>query len=117
MPSLQRQYQFSQRGFETFSSIPSLPPVTRKGLKATLYLFHHIRNSKIDPRDPLFQKVQGEAYPPFGRQGTGLFERTHLSDQRSSALWRGPIRGLHYKSLMVSTNFFYSSPQRGPLAL
>ena len=51
---------------------------------------------------------------PTGGEGMGLFEKTHLPDQTSSTLCRGPSRGMHCKRLMVSTTFYSSWPQRGP---
>ena len=44
-------------------------------------------------------------------EGMGLFERTHLPDQISTALWCGPIRGLHGDGFMVSITFLSSRLQ------
>jgi len=46
----------------------------------------------------------------------GLFERTHLPDQNSSVLCRGPSRGLHGDGFMVSITFLSGRLQGGPLA-
>ena len=48
-------------------------------------------------------------------EGMGLFESTHLPDQNPSALYCGPSRGLHLRSLMVSIAICSGRPQRGPL--
>jgi hypothetical protein len=47
----------------------------------------------------------------------GFFERTHLSDQNSSALCRGPSRGLQYTATMESTAFCSGRTQGGRLQL
>ena len=46
----------------------------------------------------------------------GLLEKTHLSDQNCSALYRGPSRGLRCNDLMDSTTFFSSRSQGEPLS-
>jgi hypothetical protein len=59
------------------------------------------------PPCPSFYKYEGE--------GMKLFERTHLPDQNSSAMRRGPNRALHGNGPMESTSFLSSRSQGGPL--
>jgi hypothetical protein len=68
------------------------------------------------PPCPLSYKHQGEACPSSVWRGMALFSRTHLSDKISSALCRGPSRGLHCNGPMVYTTSCSSRPKQGPLA-
>ena len=54
--------------------------------------------------------LSSDACPPSARRGMGLFERTHLSDQFSSVLYRGPSRGLRCTGPVESTTFSSSRP-------
>ena len=70
----------------------------------------HLKGARSMNQGEVYPPSFWRARPPSGKQGTGLFERKHLSDQFSSALYRGPSPGLHCIGLMVFINFCYSRP-------
>jgi len=62
------------------------------------------------PHSPDFTRIKAKLARRAAGEGMGLFESTHLLDQNSSTLCRGPSRGLHSHGLMVSPTFFSSRP-------